>query len=398
MRVGNLKNRVFDEGEINQLRDFRDRAAGAKTLGDVLKLRRALDQRINFGGAQNTPLFARDSDANFLMQEMRTRFNDAIENTLRNYGDQGDVLADFLRANNEAYSKVLQVLGGVDEDIKFKSNHTEDYVKKIRSLGIDDIKAVKELAAKDKQVGPVYDEIRRTFYDSLLLDAADPNAATGISHAKFKNAWQKVPPEMKELVFSGDDLSRIERAISDYAPQKIKPSNFGERILGGGSDPRVAPLTKRLENIGSDNNREFARDLAFLDDVLGNKGDERFSKQAQDLFLGKQLGMDPTAAVGTDPMHRTGLANRGAGIGAATGGSLAAAVDPMLTPLGVIVGGAIGKNVQSPAAALIVYRMMNRLTQPGTKKSISNLGLLGGDILSKGVRSNVFMPRGNQPR
>jgi hypothetical protein len=339
-----LGNKAISEKAVNSILSVRDLALKAQNTGETLNARRQLQNMINFGGDNGARLFPSGSDDDIVMKRLYSKFNDIVEQQISDQG--GHELAAAWRANNAAEANVINMLTNVQDGIRMGRANAEEYFCKIGKVGINNLSDLKASAQGDEVLQPVFDELKRGFKDNLVAGSMTEN---GIDYNKFVLAWDNVDGDLKRLMLEPDDLARIEKAIRTYKPERLTENTFGKSILG--VQPNAQKLTKTLENIGSKNNRQAIKELEFIDDVIGNEGDQRVSQLAQDYYLGKQLKVTPEGNLPLTNNIRTGKFNWGSMVGGTAGSTLG--------PIGAAAGFFGGSMIQSPAAAVALYRFLN---------------------------------------
>jgi hypothetical protein len=346
-------NRVVPAEAVGVITAMKKQLGAQETLGDALKMRRVIDQKINFGGADNGPLFGRGSDSEWALKEMRNRVNAAIEHVMTFEGEAGDDLAKLWRANNKAYSEVLDAIDPINK-AGGKTN-SEALASKIAGMGVDRLNKLKAEASKDPAMAPVWEEVKNGFMDTFIHRGTKDN---GIDYAAFKEAWGSVDDTVKSTVLGKDRVAQVELALSAFAPDNPRASTLGKEFVG--ATPSTQGVTRKLENIGSADNRESMKQLKFLEDILGVEDSQRVSSLAEDAYFGKQLKMDPTGRIPTTNNLRTGKSLLGKLAGAGTGAIIGSAVGgPGGAVVGSVAGDFAGTYAQSPAAALAAFRAMN---------------------------------------
>ena len=393
---GKAGNRVIPADAISAVKDLRKQFGQAKTLEDALFMRRLVDQKINFG-RDGKRMFERGSDSDWTLHEIRNRLNSAIEKKIKE-SPNGEEIVGLWRENNKKYSVVSGALSDIEKALSMGKTSSESYIKKIQNVGIDKLQEISKI--KDEVVKPVWEEVKKGFYDDIILNSVDKN---GIDYKAFTKKWSAIDPKLKSIMLPASDIKKINSVITKYSPEKLKPSTFGSEVLGKTIDPDRTART--LENIGSKSYREDLQQLRFIDDILGNKGDGRVSDLAEKVYLGKQLKMTPEGKLPAVSGIRTGKSLAGMAVGSSVGGTAGAAMaGPFGAAVGTLAGILWGMYIQSPSAALTAYKILNKtgaLKKETTAvlKGVAKkeLGVLRPGSITKGIIRGIEDEQSNKP-
>lgn len=332
---GTLGNRVVPPGAINELKQIYTLAGKARNTKDALDIRRLIDQRLNFGGEGNTPLFGRGSDEEFAVKTVRDRINGVIEKqfsrAIKNPQQAQDMAAAW-RANNAHYSEVAGTLGDVSDQLTGKN--AEQFLGKIQSIGADRMKALTETAAKNPEIAPVVQELKSGYVDNLILKATKDGR---IDAAKLRALYSAPEAqEMNKVMISPAQRARFEFALSKFEKTKFPEAREVGVFFGGGkSDLKTA--SDVLGNISSYDKRYALKELEFLDMLAGRQGADKLSGKALAMSQARKLGMDEKGGLPILPNIFTGK---------------------------FASGGAPGALLQSPAGAVLAFRALNWIKGP----------------------------------
>jgi hypothetical protein len=368
------------EEAFSILNSLRDRFKSANNVGELIEARRLVDRMVDFD-ADTGNLFRSSEGANSLLKQLRTNLNDVVDETLSSIDPE---TAKMWRANNARSSMVIDALKTVDKSIRPIAGDTDKTMGKISNMGLDKLTKVANVASKDTSVKPVWDELKRGYFDDILLDSMGDN---GIDFAKFKKVWDKSGVEKNRLMLGPERVAQIEDALKKYAPQKVEPSTFGEGVVGSSRNPQYT--ASKLENIGSKQQRTVREQLAFLDAALGTN----VSQIADDAYLAKQLGIDETGGdLGVISRIKTGKINAGMpiGVGIASGAAgFLSGDDEKAKRSGVTLaaGALLGLYLQSPSAALAMTKALNA---DSFWSVVSKAGGATGKAIRAGARSSQY--------
>lgn len=356
-QYGVIGNVSIPQGAINEIRNMKEVFKTALNTRDFLDQLRLVDNRINFGGTEGGRLFARGSQEDLAIKQVRARLDDALEEQIANAAgkEKGKILAAW-QAHREAFSNTRKALETIQDGLGSPSINQESYINRIKNIGIDDLRKISAQAQNDPNIAPVWEELRKGFYDGIIAKGVKED---GVDFKAMKKVWDSLDEDLKLTMMPYQVAAHIDDVLGraapiDFAGQKIADVN---RIA---TKDRQA-LIGTLENAGSKAKRTDLRDLETLDDLLGLQGKDRFSEQAKSFYLGKQLGMTEKGVLPKLTGIQNGaslksllLATTGGAIGGSQGGTEGAGIG---TTMGLVAGIAL----QSPAGALAAYKLLNNL-------------------------------------
>lgn len=344
----------------------------ANSIDDLINLKGQLRSVRSSGGFEGNIFDSSVDDLAFAKAEQV--INQNIERSIAKADPKnaGKIIA-LMRANNEQYAKTKDLLSGLSNSMG-RTENSDRVIAKIAALGPKRSQELITSAEKIPALKPVVDELRQGFVDDLILSAQKGGKLDPASFAKRWNDTRTLSPELKRVWLSPEQIKRIDDAVANSAMDIGKPDLLGGKLFGTTKDQLGSSslAARRMENIGSMANRDAARELEFLDDILGLKGSERFSEQAKDVFQSRQLGMDASGKLPLTPMSQTGRSVLGFGIGDAIGGILGGTLGFMTGGvLGAGAGATIGSGartatragvafMQSPAGAVAANRVLTR--------------------------------------
>jgi hypothetical protein len=355
---GVIGNVSIPAGAINEMQALKGTFKTGLTTRDMLDQLRLVDNRLNFGGDAGGRLFASGSQEDLAMKGLRARLADDLENQIaRAAGKEKNTVLAAWQAHREAYHNTAGALEKIQDGLGAGTLNHEAYFNRIKNIGVEDLRGIAAEAKKNPDLAPTWNELRKGFFDNILASA---NKGDGVDFQALKKTWDAMDDDLKTTMMPTKVISHIDGVL-----ERTKPINFeGQRLADGnrwmGRD-RQSSLSS-LENIGSKAKRSDLEDLRTLDDLLGLEGKDRLSEQAESFYLGKQLGMTDKGALPMFSGSRTGARNTGALLGASVGGALGgqqAGVEGGGVGLGA--GALAGIALQSPAGALMAYKLLNQI-------------------------------------
>lgn len=382
-------NKAIGRGAIKELLKFKRQVGNAKNTGDLLTQLRNFRKRIDFGGENNGKLFPSKSDEYILMTDVDNRLRENIKTQLRDQAKDSGIADDLVNlwdANNASWKNTVEAISSVQNGIGIGRLNAEEYIGKIRDIGIKDLKNLKEFATKNNDIKPVWDEIQTGFFDNLVKRNIKEGS---LDIAGFRKMW--LSPEINELkgvLLDRDRIRQINKALVDIRKYGVKDvKDIGKNIEKGG-------VTKTLENIGSKDKRAALKELRFIEDIMGIPEAERLSRKASDVYTGKQVQMTKEGGIPAAPIITTGARNAGRIAGTSGGAAVGSfAGGPTGAVVGAYIGGNIGTYTQSPSAAIIAFKALNTLQKgfdvsaPVVKKGIDAAGTA---TAQQSVRTNYY--------
>lgn len=413
-KKGYQGNETISKAAVNWALERKAFAKNQRTLGQLLKYRRNFQDQLFRDSDGPTALFPKSgqgaADYRFL-KAVYDESNDLIASLpAKHLGDQeGAAFRDAFRQINADYSEVLGNLNDLAQGVG-RAADPEDFMKKMKDIGVDNFKAFNQAAGKHPEMKQVVDEMRTMTFDNLLRLSLDPKNGNTFDAQRFVNLWNAEYRDNRALLqeaLGGERVARINQAVAKFKlpekpapiPKPEAPPMVARPVLPekpdklpaqepafpylAGKDKNGSPNAKmirdKLSNLGNAPNIFALRELEFLDNVLGLKGKDRFTERALNAQAAKELGIRKGGEVPTQNLKQTGFASGNKVTGAITGGAVGAWMDRMLGTNGMLmaggtyVGGAAGGYITSPAAALAVYKAMNRLEGALVSKKAASL-------------------------
>ncbi len=342
----------------------------ANNIDDLINLKSQLRSVHGSGGFEGNIFDASVDDLAFAKSE--EVINRAIEKAIAKADPKkaGQIIS-LMRANNQQYAQTKDLLSGLSNSMG-RIENSDRVISKVAALGPKRSRELIEAGEKIPALKPVVEELRQGFVDDLILSASKGGKIDPASFAKRWNDARTLSPELKSVWLTPEQIARIDEAVKTASIETGSPSFVGEKIFGSTSKPSIQAGARRLENIGADANRDAAKELAFIDNLLGLKGDESYLKQATDVFEGKQLGMTKEGNLPITPVSRTGRSVLGSALGDVIGGILGGGVGLVTGGLsgaatGAILGAGTKRGLQvgiaysqSPAGAVAFNRILNK--------------------------------------
>lgn len=337
---GTAGNSVVQPDAINELKQIYTLTGKARTTKDALDMRRIIDQRLNFGGEGNMPLFGRGSDNELAVKTMRDRINNVIEKqftrTIKDPAQAKD-MAEAWRANNSHYANVANTLGDVSDQLNGKN--AEQFLGKIQSIGADRMKALIETASKNPEIAPVVQELKTGYVDNLILKSTKDGHVDPVALRKLYASPEA--QEMNKTMMTPAQRSRFEFALNKFEMTNLPENQPVGQYFRQGKDLKYT--SDQLGNISNYDKRYALKELEFLDNIAGRQGKEKLGYQALAMSQARKIGMDENGSLPILPNILTGK---------------------------FATGGAPGALLQSPAGAVLAFRILNKFKGAGAK----NLG------------------------
>lgn len=338
----------------------------ANNIDDLINLKGQLRSMHSQGGFEGNVFDASVDDLAFAKAE--NVINGSIEKAIQKADPQNaSKIIALTKANNEMYATTKKTLsdlaGGIGQTV-----NSDRLVSKVAQLGPQRGREIIEASRKNPVLAPVVDELRKGFVDDLLLSSMKDGVVNPQAFAKRWNDARALSPELKSTWLTKDQIDRIDGSVALGTMEIGKPGLLGEKIFGSATKPSLTAGTRRLENIGTDVNREALSELQFIDGILGTD----YMTKAKDVFEGRQLGLTAEGKAPLTPLSKTGRSGLGFQVGDVLGGAAGAIIGILSGGLsnaaeGLIIGGAarpvfkgaIGY-VQSPAGAIAANKILNK--------------------------------------
>lgn len=388
-----IGNKAVSKKAIDEVLSVKEMVANSKNTAELLNTRRQFQNKINFGGENNGPLFPSSSDDDILMKRVYADLNEVIAKQLENHGKSKGLsknLSELWKGANKAESEAMKTLSNIQDGVGIGKANTEDFISRIQKTGIDDIKTLKNLASKDDLIKPVWEEIQKGYFDNMIRSSLDD--AGRLNVRSFVKNWNKAE-EFRNVIFDKKINRQVQESINSFRSKYggTDVSSIGKRVAGNNIDPALA--VKKLENIDSKDKRAALKELEFIESILGIKGNDRPSLLAKNVYTGKQLGMTKKGELPKLTGISTGASVRGWLAGSSTGGAIGGAVGgPVGAAIGTPIGGVTGALLQSPSGAVAMYSALNtveKFVNSNTGKNISKVADAAGKAYSKPVRQTV---------
>lgn len=358
-------------GAIDEIFDVYKSLGGAKNTKDILTQRRLIQNRIDY-----RPIgMSKESD--WVLKQVSNKLNDTIEkqffignNPIIKDKKTAQIFSKAWRANNENYATVTNVMGDNFGDIS-KLN-PEEYIGKINSIGIDNLKNMFQTSKKYTELKPVVDELRAGFVDNLLARSQKGGV---MDYASLKRNWTNLDPALKKTMLTASQEAQINHTIDRYTKTAVaEPQSISRFFTEKNAE-------KTLMNIGTQDKIQALKELKFYDDINGLKGKDRLSEKAIAMYRARRLGMKPNGTLPISSDIRTGKAQMAASAGMATGASAGAAIaGPVGAAIGAPIGAMTGIFSQSPAGAVIAFKALNK---------IGGKNITGAGKIAKNAAANI---------
>lgn len=367
-----LENAGYNNSKFRGVEKFGNSPALPEDIKDALYFRDLAGEANNTADALNQLRLVRKlkgaskPDGSFYNSQMLNQidrtYQDAIANQLKTYtADNGinENLVDLWRANNERYSNAINAINGASKDLGINKINSEDYISRIKNIGVNNLLNIKNLAATDENITPLWQQLQAGFKDDLIAKSINQNGNIDIK-ALEKN-WaniDKQDPMIKKIMLGENETKNINSAIENYKSILNNNTNLIEttkaqtntiKNLANNSDigNSLSGLSgyTRIKNIGNltASNKDALNQLKLIDQFTGNN----FADQALNMYQAKQLGITVNGKVPNFNLLHTGKSLLGSFLGLHTAG---------------LPGMFLGAYTQSPAGAITAYRILNKLS------------------------------------
>jgi hypothetical protein len=413
-KKGYQGNEAVSKAAVNWALERKAFAKNQRTLGQLLKFRRNFQDQLFKASDGPTPLFPRSGqgagDYRFL-KSVYDESNDLIAGLPAKYlGDQeGAAFRDAFRKLNADYSEVLGNLNDLAAGVG-RAADPEDFMKKMKDIGVDNFKAFNQAAGKHPEMKQVVDEMRGMTFDNLIRLSLDPKNGNAFDAQRFVNLWNAEYRDNRVLLqeaLGGERVARINQAVSKFKlpekpaaiPRPEKPLDVARPVLpdkpekipaqepafpnlaGRQEQPNAKIARATLSNLGNAPNIFALRELEFLDNVLGLKGKDRFTERALNAQAAKDLGIGKDGFVPQQNLKHTGFAGGEKVAGTLTGAALGAWMDRMLlggsgaggATAGAMLGRSAGSYITSPSAAIALYKAFGKLEGVAVSKKAQSI-------------------------
>lgn len=366
-QVGSFMGKPMDAADAAKLDELVGGLGDAKDLKGLLARVRYIQSRIKFDPKANTPpLFREGSGGEFAAKEIQAKLRNLLDEQIDAAAAKAGrpELASTMREARSLYHEIGGPLGQLKRDATDKG---EEFGAKLHKLGaarIRDLVAASQKHSKDvPELSAFVDDLRGAYMDNFIQNATKDGS---IDFKKAASIWRdpkKLDPQIKRTLMTPEEIKRVDAALA-----RFENTNFPQSPIGIGGDPLGTHLRKSQEgitasilNINDPYKRKAAQELAFLDALQGNTGNNSLLKQAEDFADAMQLGMTPEGKI---PLIGGELPNIGA----------------LLGPFGKAT--AFKTASKSPYAAVQIARLMQALS--GSPRAASAASK-AGTILQRGA-------------
>jgi hypothetical protein len=359
--LGNYKALTPDQGvpkitraAIGAIRGVEELAHHARTIDDITNLKMHLRTAWDSGTFMGQIFDATTDDRAFaeVMEGIQVSEKSAIRLHIREPRRFKQV-SDALDATNALYGRTKRLLSDVETRIA-RSQNSERIIPKIKSMGPDAAQLINE-AQTNEVLRPVVAQMRAGFLDDLVLSSVKDGE---ISAAAGLKEWANISDDVKRVWLTPETIQRFDAAFNFGTMEIGKPEKAGRVLFGAGPKANPFLAAPKLENIGTMGQRSALAEVQQLDRMFGTD----FEKVARDAYAVRQLRITPQGELPSASDIATGKSKLGVGLGSAVGGGVGSVLlGPGIgSAVGAGAGALAGLYAQSPAAAVLMYRALNR--------------------------------------
>lgn len=376
--VASIGNSVLKPEDVKDLKQFQKLAGKAEDTMDVLNQLKLLRK------VAGSPKADGSFYNHVVIGKLDNAYQKTIEEQLTRYSSEnniGDNLVSMWRENNKRYHDAMASLDDIKKGTGIGRLKSEQLPDKIKSIGVDELNKIKDLAARDDVVASVWKDLQTGFSDNLIAKSMKPDGS--IDYKSLGKYWQSInskDSKLAETLLGKEQSDKISSIISEQIrisseneqalklaatevkslEKLIKDMKFGK---GVGGDYNY--IVSKLDNIGTNTaaSRSALDELKSLDEILGNSTDDGFAKRALSMYDAKKLGVTDMGNVPVITNIPTGKSLAGGLLGLVLG----------------IPGMLLGTYSQSPAGAIAAYKIINKIaTMPNPLKSPVVRGAIAG--------------------
>lgn len=350
---------------------------------EMIRARRQIKEMINNWGRGAESFYAGASkDREWLTKKVYSEVNNIYKSEAEKLigGEAGKAFRKELDLLDEQYSQAMKAINTIESGMSLSSRTRVDAIRqRIATMSATDMAKVMATAEKIDALKPVVNELKQGFFEGILYNALDD--AGKLNVAKFARAWKELSKEKGDLIalmLDKEQIRNIEKAIAAY-----ESGTAALKYLKPGMSEKA--LNAALENITTQTRVYEARELQFIDNLLGLTGDDSFYSKAVKFARGKELGMSARGKIATTPTLQTGKSLMAQAGGAVSGGAVGYVVGSLLGTgpgiasglLAASAGQYIGQFIQSPAGVLWLYKTLSSLP---SIRTMMVRGAIGGLI------------------
>ena len=106
---GYIGNKTIPAKAFEFINSLKDEAGAQNTVGDLLRFRRNIDNKINYD-KDLSELFSKGSESDLLLTDLRNSYNNVISDKISSLGQDGETLARMWEYNNKAFHNATETL------------------------------------------------------------------------------------------------------------------------------------------------------------------------------------------------------------------------------------------------------------------------------------------------
>lgn len=226
-----------------------------KTTKNLLDQQRRIGREIYDGSTGDAPLF-RDRDVAFLEgferklgEQVERQFDLAIGSGPGKMPREAALDAKNLwNASKLQYSGNRKTLEGVAGKLGVDSKKVsvEQYFDRIKSIGNENLSALKKAASESEELEPLFKELQTGFFDHLLKKSASkmPDGTLGLSPEKIVSEWINLDKQLKETMVPKAVIDEMDDLVSTIA--KSRQNNAA--LYNPSGTARLSNLTSAFRN------------------------------------------------------------------------------------------------------------------------------------------------------
>jgi hypothetical protein len=228
-------NRVSRDA-IETVLEIQEDAARAQSLDELLNVRRNIGRTI-LRREQQGGLF-QDADRAFV-EGAYHRINDAIGESFSRYLPEGQAeeLRGIFEAMNREYSQNREAIQAVAKGLGAgrRDFRADLAIDRIARLGPDRLERLQTLAARSPDVAPLFEEIRRGAFESLVKKSMNPQSLE-VTPDRFMSNWNKLDGRVKRSLFDGETVQELDGLVQDLGRASLNdirrqnPSGTGKMV------------------------------------------------------------------------------------------------------------------------------------------------------------------------
>lgn len=228
-------NRVSRDA-IETVLEIQQDAGRAQSLDELLNVRRNIGRTV-FRREQQGGVF-QDVDRSFV-EGAYHRINDAIGESFGRYLPEGQAeeLRGVFEAMNREYSQNREAIQAVAKGLGAgrRDFRADLAIDRIARLGPDRLERLQTLAAGSPDVAPLFEEVRRGAFESLVKKSMNPQSLE-VTPDRFMSNWNKLDGRVKRALLDQETLQELDGLVQDLGRATLNdirrqnPSGTGKMV------------------------------------------------------------------------------------------------------------------------------------------------------------------------